>query len=557
MPSQISGAYADVSTLFRVFYDASPSQNTYTYYIEAINSTGVSAVARAFTGQFQDQTEGQLSTMLLARFGLLPNAPLRAELTNYMTTVGKANAGIVALQLSQILSGLENATGDLAVYAPAAVRWNNELAASHLYSSDPATNRGPDQMYVPGVGVTLSLTDGNDVLSPEATQRQFQTTGNHDTILALVPGQLASADAIEDPARIDLDVLKAGLAGGERVTPALRYIEKVVITAGAAAQFDASRSVGTLEAWIDSAAGAVGFSGLELRTTVGIQNSLGGGILTVGYRDTSGASDTAYIAFADATGADEVVVAGVENIKVRSEAGTVAETTANSARITAASAEQIVITGGQALNTTVTGAHVAVIDATYMTGALGLTFATTGLMSVGIAGGSGADRFIINDASGARVVIEAGDGADTVTVGAGNAHRIALGGGADVLNITALAGAAARDLDIGTAAALGRCAIEVTDFVSGTDVIQLTSATPASKSAPSAAQLASITASSSLLEAASLAATTAGANKAIAFRYGADTYILVNDGAAALGENDSLVKLTGVAALADASWTTV
>ena len=66
---------------------------------------------------------------------------------------------------------------------------------------------------------------------------------------------------------------------------------------------------------------------------------------------------------------------------------------------------------------------------------------------------------------------------------------------------------------------------------------------------------ASIAAASSLLDATALAATTAGANRAIAFRYGADTYILVNDSAAALGVNDSLVKLTGVTALAETSWT--
>lgn len=560
MPAQISGSYAEASALFRVFYDASPSQSTYEYFAQTINATGANPVARAFAShaQFQDLTEGQLSTMLLARMGLLPNAPLQAELTNYLATVGKANVGIVALQLGQILSGLENATGDLAVYAPAALRWNNELAASHLYSSNPATNRGADLTYIPGTGVTLSLTEGNDVLSPEATQRQFQTTGNHDTILALVPGQLGSADSIKDGARIDKDVLKAALAAGERVTPALQYIEKVMITAGAAAQFDASRSTGLQEVWVDSAAGAASLSGLDLRTTVGVQNSQAGGPLTVSYADASGPSDTASIDFAGASGADEVIITGgVENIKVNSSAGSVAGAAANSARLTAPSAEQIVVTGGQALNIAVDGAHVAVIDATYMTGALGLTFATTGLTSVGIAAGRGADTFIINDASGARVVIEAGDGADTVTIGAGNAHRIALGAGADVLNIAGLAGVAARDLEVGTAAALGRSAIEVTDFLSGTDMIQLTSATPTGKAAPSAAQLASITASSSLLTAATLAATTAGAHKAIAFRYGADTYILVNDGTAALGGNDSLVKLTGVAALADASWTSV
>ena len=95
----------------------------------------------------------------------------------------------------------------------------------------------------------------------------------------------------------------------------------------------------------------------------------------------------------------------------------------------------------------------------------------------------------------------------------------------------------------------------VTDFVGGTDRLALTAATATAKAAPTSLQLAGISDSSSLLDAVALAATTAGANKAIAFRYGADTYILVNDAVATLNANDSLVKLVGVSALADASWT--
>jgi hypothetical protein len=113
----------------------------------------------------------------------------------------------------------------------------------------------------------------------------------------------------------------------------------------------------------------------------------------------------------------------------------------------------------------------------------------------------------------------------------------------------------AQNMDLSTAAMLDASAIQVAGFVSGTDMLRLTSSNPATKAAPGSAELASIAASTSLLSAATLAATTGGANKAIAFRYGADTYILVNDGAAALGENDSLVKLTGVTALAEISWT--
>lgn len=109
-------------------------------------------------------------------------------------------------------------------------------------------------------------------------------------------------------------------------------------------------------------------------------------------------------------------------------------------------------------------------------------------------------------------------------------------------------------LGLADAAALRRSAIEVTDFVSGTDQLRLASTTPTTKAAPGTAQLASIAASATLLDATALAAATAGANKAIAFGYGGDSYILVNDATAALGSQDSLVRLNGVAALADGHW---
>lgn len=56
---------------------------------------------------------------------------------------------------------------------------------------------------------------------------------------------------------------------------------------------------------------------------------------------------------------------------------------------------------------------------------------------------------------------------------------------------------------------------------------------------------------------AALAARTAGANKAIAFGYGSDTYILVNDATAALGSQDGLVRLNGVPVVGDGDWPVV
>ncbi|MDP4077783.1 bluetail domain-containing putative surface protein [Acidovorax sp. A1169] len=515
--------YVVTTILNRVFNDQSPSYAVYNNQIAMAAANGVQAFALSFGAAHAGRTEEQLSTGLLNNLGLLPNAGLQTALRDYLEMVGKANVGIVALQLGQILSGLEHATGDQAVFNAAAVAWNKELVASYNFSSNPAnTGIGPpvlDDDFV--TGVTLVLTSGDDAISLTAPEAKFKSTGNNDTILAPTSGLLSSSDVVDGAG--GMDILRATLATGASVAPVLHSIEKVYITAGAGAQFSAAGTTGLTELWVNAAEASTTFSGVSLETMVGIQNSVAGGTLAVNFTGASGPADSAHIVLADATGHDEIIVANIEFLTVRSTAGTVAATTANQAKISAAQAQGIVILGDQALTTTVTGAQVAGVDATALTKALGLTLAgTNGVV---------------------------------VSLNAQAAHKINLGAGADTVKIMGLAGAEAKDINLSTSATLAASAIEVAGFASGTDSIQLDGAKGTVKAAAAAAELASIAASASLLDATALAATTAGANKAIAFRYGADSYILVNDSVVALGANDSLVKLTGVTALADASWT--
>ncbi len=516
MPATIFPVFNVPSLLNRAFHDQSPSNAVFISQLAAAGTTRESSVAFAirFGADFVGLTEDQLSTLILGNLGLLPNTGLQTAVKDYLVSVGKANVGVVAMQLGEILSGLEYAIGDQAIYNAAALAWNDEVTASYNYSANPNhTGPSPVGPIGPRTGPAVWLTAGDD---------RVETRDYDDTFLATTAGWLSSTDVVDGGA--GADTLKAALAAAAVVAPQLKGIEKVFITAGAAAEFSAAGATGLAELWVDAAAGAATFSGVNLATAVGIQNSGAGGALTVNFAGAAGPADSARIVFADATGKDEVIVNAIETLNVKSTAGTVAATTVNNARITAAQAEKIVITGDQALTTTVTGAKVTVIDASALTQALGLTLAA--------AGGSGV----------------------AVTINAQAAHKITLGGGADTLNIAGLAGTAAKDLDIGSAATLAASAIAVTDFASGTDMLKLSAGAATAKAAPTGTELASIAASSSLLDAASMAATTAGANKAIAFRYGADTFILVNDATAALGANDSLVKLTGVAELADASW---
>jgi hypothetical protein len=527
MPSTLSPFDIEIipTILNRAFTNQSPSNAVYNNQVAMSVSVGINAFALSFGAAFAGLTEDQLSTKLLGNLGVLPNAGLQTALRDYLESVGKANVGIVALQLGVILSGLEQAKGDQAVFNVAAVAWNKELVDSYTFSNNPAnTSAGvPEEGQNAVTGVTLALTSGDDAISPAAPHAKFKSTANNDTILATPAGFLSSADDIDGAGGID--ILRATLANGASVAPVLRSIEKVYITAGAGAEFNAAGTTGLTELWTNGAEASATFSGLALGTTVGIQNSASGGALTVNFTNASGPMDASTIVLADATGNDEVIIANIETLSVKSMAGTIAGTTVNSARITAAQAEKIVIWGDQALTTTVAGARVGVVDATALTKALGLTLAGTS----GVA----------------------------VAVNAQAAHKITLGDGADTLKITGLAGDAAKDINLGTSTTLAASAIEVSGFASGTDSIQLDAAKGTAKAVPGTTDLASIAASASLLEATALAATTAGANKAIAFRFGADTYILLNDSVAALGVNDSLIKLTGVAALADASWSSV
>ncbi|MBB6563954.1 hypothetical protein HNP48_006680 [Acidovorax soli] len=519
MPA-IIGPFPDlpVMMLNRAFNNQAPSNAVFNSQLVAAGTTtqGNMAFAFQYGAGFQGLSEDALASKLLGNMGVLPNASLQTALKDYLVAVGKVNVGIVALQLGEILAGLESAAGDLAIYRAAALAWNSELRDSCHYSSNPANTFPSDVGSINMPGTTLSLTAGDDAVS------SAQTTNRGDTILANTAGLLSSADVVDGGRGVD--TLKATLAAAAVVSPTLTSVEKVFITAGAGAEFSAAKATGLAELWVDAAAGAATFSNVNLATTVGIQNSGASGALTVKFAGSSGTADKANVAFADTTGGDEIIVAGIETLNVWSTAGSLAATTTNQVRITAPHAEKVVLSGSQALTTTVTGAKLSVIDASTLRAALDLTLAGTSGVSI--------------------------------SLNALAAHAVALGDGADTVSIGGLAGMAALNIDISTAATLDASAIEVVGFVSGADMVRLTSLNfhPTAKAALGSSELAGIAASSSLLAAATMAATTGGANKAIAFRYGGDTYILVNDGAATLGENDSLVKLTGVTALADASW---
>jgi len=258
MPQVIGTYFLDwsIGAVNRAFHDASPSYFQFNSQQAEATSMGVTAFARQFGTGFASLSENELSTKILGNLGVLPNPGLQAAVKDYLVSVGKANVGIVALQLANILSGLETATGDQAGFNAAAVKWNNEVTASYTYSANPANTSaspvGSDDGAV--TGVTLALTTADDFLSPQAAEAKFKTTANNDTIVATTAGTLKSGDVIDGGA--GTDTLRAEL-DATNYAPTVTNVENFFIKATGAWNFDLKNVTGIQQFWNEGSTAAL------------------------------------------------------------------------------------------------------------------------------------------------------------------------------------------------------------------------------------------------------------------------------------------------------------
>ena len=138
MPQQVFGAEAAVSMVNRALANTSPAHTVYLNQVAAAGTTDASQYA--FAAQLGAQyavgkTAADLSALLLGNMGV-DNAILQTALTDYIAANGPKNIGIIALQLGQILAGLE---GDV-TFGAAAAKWNQEVTNAYQYSSSPNNN---------------------------------------------------------------------------------------------------------------------------------------------------------------------------------------------------------------------------------------------------------------------------------------------------------------------------------------------------------------------------------------------------------------------------------
>lgn len=494
-----------------------------------------------------------------------------AALVRQQTLTNKADVGIYFANSLAANSNLNPATvvtskagllADPAYQASVAVIANvTNTAASVQTAKDAiavaAGSASPVQNLLGNTGgLIFTLTNAADTLSPNSATPALKTTAFNDTIRA-ADGNLNDGDVLDGGTGTDTLVVTQG-AGV--VAPTLISIENVnatLIDVAAGVNLVNSTGYTTLNAIAGTVASA-GFSNVKLGTAIAVTDTAFG--TTFGFAGATGTADAATLTLADVSGNAVVNVAAIENLTVKSTAGSVVAVTSNTANIVDAALQTLTVTGDQALDLTVTVASIALktVDASALTKAF--TLATTlntavAVPELTIKGSGQADTITVAGvAASSKAIIDLGAGADTLSIGATAFHKITTGLGADTINLSTAANNKA--IVITDSTTLAASVIEITDFTSGSDLLRVGVVGAGTEKVLSGTELQNIASSANLLAATNAAfaaaqnsgATVAG--DAFTFQFGSDSYVVVNGAGSvtALDTTDVIIKLTGVTA---------
>ncbi|MDD2608757.1 MAG: hypothetical protein PHX60_03560, partial [Giesbergeria sp.] len=158
MSQTIFGAPGVVSILNRAFTNTSPGNLAFQSQIAAAGTTRESQVlfAAEFGNGFASLVNDSevLTDTIITNMGLSGVeaeflAALRAEVIALFESVPPSVRGVVVLLLSEVLSSVEGATGDLALMSPVAAAWNTEVAKSFQYSNDTNNTNPGDPLEEP------------------------------------------------------------------------------------------------------------------------------------------------------------------------------------------------------------------------------------------------------------------------------------------------------------------------------------------------------------------------------------------------------------------------
>ena len=443
MPAQVFGPEAAVSTLNRALNDQSPSNAVFKNQVSNAGTTeaSINAFANTFLNNYKTLTDDALSTKVLTNMGLLPNAELQAALKDYFAANGAANRGIVVLQLGNILSGLESATGSLAVYSAAAIAWNNEVTGAYEYSVNPA-NTAPTVVSPTGnanTGTSFSLTVNQDTLNGTGANDTYTAGASQNGAGALI-NTLQGVDALDGGA--GTDTLAVTLAQNITVAPTIKNIETLSVrSVDAAAGLDMTGVTGATSVTVaDSTAMATvtnlaGIAAVGVSTQKSNVDLLGGTATTLGLTLTKVGDK----ATTSAIGLGAASKATTLNLTVDS---TWAEITDGNTYI--ATAATVAATGANVLKMS-NGDKIATLTTS---GAGSVDFTSKALIGLKtLTVGDGGAK--VDATGGILETVTAGAGADTVTVVGATFKTAAMGAGNDTVKFVTTQVASSASVDLG------------------------------------------------------------------------------------------------------------
>lgn len=247
MSQTVFGAEAVVSILNRAFTNTSPGHLIFNNQVNSAGTTRESQLA--FAAQFGNgfaslvNDSAALTDTIITNMGLSGLdadflAGLRAEVIAIFETAAPNIRGAVVLLLSELLSTLEGAAGELAALSTVAAGWNTEITKSFEYSVNPANTAAADP---------LADTTAPVVTAATFTYAENQAAGH-------VVGTVAATDAV---GVVDFDITTGNDAGYFAIDAAgkITLTEAGAAAAAASNDFETTPNAFTLGVVAKDAAG--------------------------------------------------------------------------------------------------------------------------------------------------------------------------------------------------------------------------------------------------------------------------------------------------------------
>lgn len=151
LASPVSGDPEVALHLYQALYGRAPGYTQFSTFKSQISAYGAASWANSTAAPFSSLSNTAFATLVLNNISITPTSltattvfgtskqaydGLLAGFVDYLNLVGVASRGVVAAQLTKIISNLEVDT-QFGVYRPAAIALNRQIGANSTYSANP------------------------------------------------------------------------------------------------------------------------------------------------------------------------------------------------------------------------------------------------------------------------------------------------------------------------------------------------------------------------------------------------------------------------------------